>query len=590
MNFSSESARRTCLLAACVALIFSFLAGDSFAQKRDPSTLDLQALKGGLRLSDPPPGPVRQPAEFEPMEGVMIRYPLGIPYTLIKEMAEDTKVVTIVLDQAEQLIVEAEYASNGVNLGNCTFLHAPSDTHWTRDYGPWFVIDCNGDQGIADNSYPWPDPNDDLIPLMYGLDQGIPVYQTGIMHEGGNYMTDGQGTAMSLDWLWKCNPGVPQQEIFDKAFDYLGIDDYLVLTDALNGYYLHIDCCAKLLAPDKIMILKMSPMHVCYAWLEDLVDYFENRLTCYGTPYKVYRVFSSGSDAYLNCLILNNKVLLPFSGNQYDADAMAAYEAAMPGYEVHGFIGTWNPFDALHCRTKELTDRHMLYIHHIPLLDRPPTAQGFPIEAEIVAYSGQAFTSGTPELLWTTDGSWNSEPMTHVSGDDYLAYIPVQPAGTDIQYYIFAEDGSVRSENHPYVGAPDAHTFTVTHFGSNVSAISASTGGVVDFFLNAGSANGNRNYFVLGSVSGTEPGITLPGGLNLPLNKDLFTKFTISLANTAIFVDFHRKLDTDGVGTAQLNTLGPIPREFEGVNVYFAFLLYSPFDFVSEAVTIKVVK
>ncbi len=31
-----------------------------------------------LVLLDPPPTPIRQPAEFEPMQGVLIRYPFGI--------------------------------------------------------------------------------------------------------------------------------------------------------------------------------------------------------------------------------------------------------------------------------------------------------------------------------------------------------------------------------------------------------------------------------------------------------------------------------------------------------------------------------
>ena len=37
-----------------------------------------------------PPQPVRQCAEFEPVEGVLIRYPLGIPGALVAEMSEET--------------------------------------------------------------------------------------------------------------------------------------------------------------------------------------------------------------------------------------------------------------------------------------------------------------------------------------------------------------------------------------------------------------------------------------------------------------------------------------------------------------------
>ena len=40
--------------------------------------------------TDPPPAPVRNVAEYEPMQGVLIRYPLGISLSLIK-ISEPTR-------------------------------------------------------------------------------------------------------------------------------------------------------------------------------------------------------------------------------------------------------------------------------------------------------------------------------------------------------------------------------------------------------------------------------------------------------------------------------------------------------------------
>jgi len=524
------------------------------------------------------------------MEGVLIRYPFGISYTLIAEMAEDTEVVTIVLDAGEQSFVEGEYQRCGVNLNNCSFLHAPSDSYWTRDFGPWFIIDGNQTQGIVNFDYPWPQPNDELIPFVYGQDQGIPVYDTGLYHEGGNYMTDGQGFALSTDLVWDDNPGVSHDDIYNMALDYLGVHTYRIIPDAQGGFLKHIDCFAKYLSPDTIMVLEVPPNDPTYTGLEDAVDYFENRISCYGTPYKTVRVYSPNGEPYVNSLILNNKVLIPITGSQWDDDAIASYQAAMPGYEVLGFYGSWHWFDALHCRTMGITDRHMLCIGHTPLLDRPPAAPGFPVEAEIIDYSGQGFTGGTPTVYWKTTGGWNSTPMSHVSGNDYLANIPAQPAGATIQYYIHAEDASGRSEDHPYIGEPDPHTFTVNTLGTDIKAISADAGGVVNLHLNAGPANSNRNYFVLGSASGTEPGFTLPGGQLLPLNWDLFTGMTFKFANTIFFTDFHAVLDASGVGSARFDTVGPLPREALGLTLNFACLLYSPYDFVSNPVAIKIVE
>ena len=85
-------------------------------------------------------------------------------------------------------------------------------------------------------------------------------------------------------------------------------------------------------------------------------------------------------------------------------------------------------------------------------------------------------------------------------------------------------------------------------------------GGTVDFTLWADRTNGNRNYFLLGSVSGTAPGTPLPGGsATLPLNWDLFTMLVFQLANTPVFANFQGTLDTEGNATATMDTLGPLP-------------------------------
>ncbi len=86
--------------------------------------------------TDPPVGPIHNIAEFEPMEGVLVRSPFGIPYQLIAEMSQDAIVTTIVANTSEQKYVTSTYQSNGGYLDNCQFLIAPSDSYWTRGYGP----------------------------------------------------------------------------------------------------------------------------------------------------------------------------------------------------------------------------------------------------------------------------------------------------------------------------------------------------------------------------------------------------------------------------------------------------------------------
>jgi hypothetical protein len=117
----------------------------------------------------------------------------------------------------------------------------------------------------------------------------------------------------------------------------------------------------------------------------------------------------------------------------------------------------------------------------------------------------------------------------------------------------------------------------------------AEAGGSVNFSLEAGSKEANRNYLILGSATGTEPGIGLPGGLaTLPLTWDPFTELALSLTNTAIFSNFAGSLDASGQGFATLHAPS-LPPGSAGWVLYFAYCLNQPFDFASNPVAIEIV-
>jgi len=408
-----------------------------------------------------PPSPVRQPAEFESMEGVLIRYPFGISYQLIKEMAENVTVVTIVSSQSQQNTVISQYQSYGIDIAHCSFLIAPTDTYWTRDYGPWFIFTGNNEQGIVDFTYNRPRPNDDQIPLAYANNQSIPYYFMSLTHTGGNYMTDGQGISISTNLVWTENPGLSHTQIDQLMSDNLGIHTYHVVADVNGDYIKHIDCWAKYLAPDVILIREVPPSHSQYTLIEAAVDYFESQSSCYGTPYQVVRVYTPNNEPYTNSLILNNKVFVPMMGTSWDSAAIQSYQNAMPGYEILGFTGSWVSSDAIHCRAMGITDRHMLYIEHIPLQGNQSNQNGYDIQAKIYPYSGQPLISGSTGVYWRINsGNWNFLEMQPLGNDSYHAVIPAQENGTAVSYYIHAEDASGRAENHPYIGAPDAYVFT----------------------------------------------------------------------------------------------------------------------------------
>ena len=440
------------------ATIFIFLFLFFFCFQTSALTSSQHITTTSLNLQ--PPTPIRNPAEFEPMQGVLIRYPFGISLEIIQEMSEDVEVVTIVANTAQQTTVETQYQGYGINLSHCSFLIAPSDSYWTRDYGPWFIITGDDEQGIVDFEYNRPRPNDDQIPIEFGNANGIPVYYMDLEHTGGNYMTDGQGISISTTLVYDENPGMTPEEINQTMEDYLGIHTYHCYPDVNNEYIEHIDCWAKYLSPDTILIREVPTTHSQYDEIEASVSYFQSQNSCYGTPYNIARVYTPGNEPYTNSLILNDKVLVPITGSQWDDEALASYESAMPGYEVIGCTGSWVSTDALHCRTMGITDRYMLYIGHTPKTGIQTGEDGIEIQATIFPYSGENLLSQSTGVYYQVNESpWNFIEMTSTDDNLYTAVIPPQENNSEVRYYVHAEDYSGRKENHPYIGEPDAHTF-----------------------------------------------------------------------------------------------------------------------------------
>ena len=316
--------------------------------------------------TDPPPAPVRNIAEFEPMQGVLIRYPFGISISIIREMAEDVTVYCLVSSGSQNSAYNS-MNNAGVNMANVEFVLGTTDSYWTRDYGPWWVVDGNGDIGVVDFTYNRPRPNDNQAPSKMANHLDVPYYSADFISAGGNYMTDGFGISASTQIAYTENnecetndswsiPLAPCTYIDDIMEDYYGINQYHVLADPNNEYIDHIDCWGKFLSSTKLMIRSVPTSHSQYDEIEDVVEYFESTTTAQGTPWEISRVYTPSDQPYTNSLILNNKVFVPIMSSSWDDDALAAYQEAMPSHEILPFTGSWYSTDGLHCRAKGIPD------------------------------------------------------------------------------------------------------------------------------------------------------------------------------------------------------------------------------------------
>jgi len=466
---------RLLLLSLVVLISFNNLQSQD---KRDykklhylsPEEMDIPVTKSKtFYATDPPEGEIRNVAEFDQMQGVLIRYPFGIPMELIIEMAEDITVLTIVANSSQQQTVTTQYENAGVNLDNCDFLLAPTDSYWTRDYGPWFVFDGNGQPGIVNFPYNRPRPNDDDIPIRVSEYLNIDLYGMDLFHTGGNYMCSGKGISASTDLVWEENTTLTHEEIGDLVNDYLGNELFDVVEDPLGEYIKHIDCWSKYLTPGKVLVGQVPTTDWRYEDFEDAANYFANSLSSYGTPWEVYRVFTPGTypnTPYTNSLILNNKIFVPQTGSQWDDEAIDAYEAAMPGYEIVGVMyNGWENTDALHCRTKGIADIGMIYIDHIPTLGSVSYHPEYEISADVIAYSGSNIYADSVLIYYNINGGdFTSAIMEFDSGDTYTGTITGVMPNDTVSYYLYAADESGRHTMQPYIGEPDPFVFTNIYF------------------------------------------------------------------------------------------------------------------------------
>ena len=130
--------------------------------------------------------------------------------------------------------------------------------------------------------------------------------------------------------------------------------------------------------------------------------------------------------------------------------------------------------------------------------------------------------------------------------------------------------------NHPNGGFAQLDDLQVDQIPDFLSGspdlISLSTGGTQSYALNAGSAFAGMPYLLLGSMSGTDPGIPLDG-LLLPLNADAYLLQVLIHPNTPPLSGSFGNLDAEGKATASFTLPPGLPLSLLGAQFDHAYLV-----------------
>ena len=417
--------------------------------------------------SSPYPPSARLVAEWEPAKAVIVRYPLGLPYSLLADISSVGKLYVIV-SSANQNACHNSLNNNGVNMGNVVYINASSDSYWVRDYAPWFVFDDERELRLMDFKYNRPRPNDNNIPSVIADNLGYAYHYLPLVATGGNMMTDGYGKMMSTNLIIEENDGnpgtgggqVPEytytvSQIEDLVHNYLGVSELQLYQDPNNSYIDHIDCWAKLLDVDKVIIRSVPPSHAQYAAIEAAVAAWQSKTSSYGSPYRIYRVYTPNNEPYANSLIFNKHIYLPLTGGANDAAALQAYRNAMPGYTVSGYQYTsFESTDALHCRTNAIFDEEMIHLNHIPVSSAMESST-LNINVNISCINAIDASSSYVGYRFEDATAWQYAPLNFVEDTVWQATIPTPNLSEQLQYYIHAKDISARESQMPLCGELD---------------------------------------------------------------------------------------------------------------------------------------
>ena len=425
--------------------------------------------------TDPPTGEPRFVAEFEPMQAVMISYAgyygFGIPTSLIAQLADNCHLYCVV-SSYNQSSAQNTMQNGGVNMNNVTFINAPVDSYWIRDYGPWYIFEDKS-PAIVDNRYNRDRPNDDNMSQVFANYLDIPLYGMNLTHTGGNMMEDGRGHGVSDELVFREN-NYNETNVRNKMRDYLGIDPYHVTLDPQGLYIAHVDCWGKYLAPDKILIARIPQSDPHYSDYEAVAELFANTNCCWGYPYQVFRVDEPGGEdiiaPYTNSLILNKTVYVPIGSNStLNQQALAVYQEAMPGYEIIGVSnyssgGGWYNTDALHCRTRGVMDFNMLFVDHRDVIfGEQEWSDSIAITSKFIAYSGQELKQDSLLVYYSINGGDYQTALMTATGnpDEYVGYITGYESEAEIDYYVFGADESGHRYTQPVFAELEPHHFTM---------------------------------------------------------------------------------------------------------------------------------
>jgi agmatine deiminase len=277
----------------------------------------------------------RMPAEWEPHAATWLSWPRpdGISFPgrydeVLPTLAEMVR--TLARHERVEINcrndeVEAIARQTIGNTRNVRYHRIPSYEPWCRDHGPMFVK--RGRQlAVVDWGYnAWggkypPFDDDDAVPQRIAELLHLPLFQPGIIMEGGSLDVNGAGGLLTTEACLlnkNRNPTLTKKQIEKYLKDYLGVTNIIWLGEGIVGDDTdgHVDDLARFVSKHTVVaVVEQDPRDENFAPLQDNLKRLRKtglRIVELPMPGRVEYAGQRLPASYANFYIANNVVLLP---------------------------------------------------------------------------------------------------------------------------------------------------------------------------------------------------------------------------------------------------------------------------------------
>lgn len=342
----------------------------------------LNDVPATIEIADPPHPPAHTdkpahiPAQWQPTERIIVTWPVNFP-PLWEMHAQIVEAITPVADVQINInhpmwaqAVRLYLAQRGeAHLARVLFYHLPTDDIWVRDYGPIVGVDDAGKRVAVNMIYDplpnYPQERDDAMPERWAAHENIPVNKLELRGEGGNMWSDGAGTLLMTNQVYRQNPDIRRDELLTRLHGAFTFKKLVLLPRLRLEETGHVDLLVKL-ANVNTALVSAPDAQFTGDRLRAATKQLRRETNARGQRYDVVVLPTPPlyvnwfgfpiRRSYTNALTVNGRVLVPVYGVETDNRALRTYEVAMPDHDIipiDCIIGA-NGGGAVHCLTKEV--------------------------------------------------------------------------------------------------------------------------------------------------------------------------------------------------------------------------------------------